>query len=67
MSKRKGNHKFNGSECFETDKFEMMDDAEIYMDRASMNSRGSKRDTRRSKKEAEHRKRDHYLDEMYGY
>ena len=67
MGKSKNNHRFNESECFEADKFEMMDDAEIYMDRASMRDRNSGRDARRRKKESEHKKRDRYLDEMYGY
>ena len=67
MSKHKNFNKFNESESFEADKFEMMDDSEMYMDRTSAKDRGNGRDARRAKKQAERNKRDRYLDEMYGY
>ena len=67
MSKHNKFNKFNESESFETDKFEMIDDSEMYMDRTSAKDRGAGRDARRAKKKAEKSKRDRYLDEMYGY
>lgn len=67
MSKHNKFNKFNESESFETDKFEMIDDSDLYMDRTSAKAKGSGRDARRAKNKDKRDKRDRYLDEMYGY
>ena len=46
---------------------EAFDEFEVYDVSEGMNQKGSNRDERRKRKEDERRKRDKYLDEMYGY
>lgn len=67
MSKHTKFNKFNESESFEADKFEMVDDSEMYMDRTSAKAKNAGRDARRAKQRDKQNKRDRYLDEMYGY
>lgn len=67
MSKHKNFSRFNESESFEADKFEMIDTDNMYRDRTSAKDKNSGRDARRAKKQEERNKRDRYLDETYGY